>query len=241
MRSDGRPLSGTGVRASLRTSRGRDRSCRLRDASPRRRRPQRLDEPHASIHLRRREPVHREWRVGGKQERVHPLASGASARAVRRPSLEKSFLMQAPYPAERSGPAADCPTVHATRGRDPVGHERAAGHPPRTAIRQFRAARCALSLLRRSATEPLRLAGVARAGPVYVWAQREATEQHMDPKSVPDVRANEIWSPIELNALNKPGEPDRTLGEFAVALTSPILRPQRCRRSATPSSRPSPL
>lgn len=40
---------------------------------------------------------------------------------------------------------------------------------------------------------------------MYVWAQREATEEHMDASKVPDVRANEIWSPIELNPLNKKG------------------------------------
>lgn len=45
------------------------------------------------------------------------------------------------------------------------------------------------------------------AGPVYVWAQREATEEFMDPSQVPDVRAKEIWSPIELNQLNKSGQP----------------------------------
>lgn len=43
------------------------------------------------------------------------------------------------------------------------------------------------------------------AGPVYVWAQREATEEFMDPNKVTDVRAKEIWSPIELNQLNKSG------------------------------------
>lgn len=46
---------------------------------------------------------------------------------------------------------------------------------------------------------------LVRAGPVYVWAQREATEEHIDPKVIKDVRAQEVWSPIELNPLNKKG------------------------------------
>ncbi|GAA6009202.1 hypothetical protein JCM10207_004305 [Rhodosporidiobolus poonsookiae] len=40
-------------------------------------------------------------------------------------------------------------------------------------------------------------------GPVYVWAQREATEEFMDPQSIADVRPKEIWSPLEPNPLNK--------------------------------------
>ncbi|KAJ8291635.1 Benzoylformate decarboxylase [Rhodotorula toruloides] len=38
-------------------------------------------------------------------------------------------------------------------------------------------------------------------GPVYVWGQREATEEHIDPASVPKVR-KDIWSPVELSPLN---------------------------------------
>ncbi|GAA5972221.1 hypothetical protein JCM21900_006225 [Sporobolomyces salmonicolor] len=40
-------------------------------------------------------------------------------------------------------------------------------------------------------------------GPVYCWAQREVTEEHLDPQAVPDVRAGEVWSPIEPAPLNK--------------------------------------
>ncbi|GAA5826197.1 hypothetical protein JCM5353_003843 [Sporobolomyces roseus] len=40
-------------------------------------------------------------------------------------------------------------------------------------------------------------------GPVYVWAQREITEEHLDPDQVPDVRAGEVWSPIEPIPLSK--------------------------------------
>lgn len=40
-----------------------------------------------------------------------------------------------------------------------------------------------------------------RTGPVYVWGQREATEEHIDPASVPKVR-KDIWSPVELSPLN---------------------------------------
>ncbi|KAM0786761.1 hypothetical protein ACM66B_002196 [Microbotryomycetes sp. NB124-2] len=40
-------------------------------------------------------------------------------------------------------------------------------------------------------------------GPSYVWAMREITEEHVDPASVPDVRVNEVWSPIEPAPLTK--------------------------------------
>ncbi|GAA6038836.1 hypothetical protein JCM8097_002920 [Rhodosporidiobolus ruineniae] len=50
-------------------------------------------------------------------------------------------------------------------------------------------------------------------GPVYVWAQREASEEHMDPQSVPDVRTSELWSPLEPAPLNK-----RTVATIAEAL-----------------------
>ena len=40
-------------------------------------------------------------------------------------------------------------------------------------------------------------------GPVYVWAQREVTEEHLDPEKVADVRAGEVWSPIEPIPLSK--------------------------------------
>ncbi|BGP20257.1 hypothetical protein JCM10213_003066 [Rhodosporidiobolus nylandii] len=40
-------------------------------------------------------------------------------------------------------------------------------------------------------------------GPTYVWSQREASEEHLDPSSIADVRAAELWSPLELNPLNK--------------------------------------
>ena len=42
-------------------------------------------------------------------------------------------------------------------------------------------------------------------GPVYIWAQREVTEEHLDPGQVPDVRAGEVWSPIEPIPLSKSG------------------------------------
>ncbi|GAA6024720.1 hypothetical protein JCM8202_002892 [Rhodotorula sphaerocarpa] len=67
----------------------------------------------------------------------------------------------------------------------------------------------------------LQFANSEPRGPVYVWAQREATEQHMDPKSVPDVRANEIWSPIELNALNKPAL--QKIGDAFLKAKSPLI------------------
>ncbi|GAA5973925.1 hypothetical protein JCM11641_001222 [Rhodosporidiobolus odoratus] len=50
-------------------------------------------------------------------------------------------------------------------------------------------------------------------GPVYVWAQREATEEHLDPASITDVRANELWSPLEPAPLNK-----RTVSRICDAL-----------------------
>lgn len=40
-------------------------------------------------------------------------------------------------------------------------------------------------------------------GPSYVYAYREVTEEHLIPKEVPDVRTNEIWSPLEPSPLNK--------------------------------------
>ncbi|KAL8292676.1 hypothetical protein RQP46_001288 [Phenoliferia psychrophenolica] len=40
-------------------------------------------------------------------------------------------------------------------------------------------------------------------GPVYCWAMREITEEHLDPAAVPDVRVAERWSPLELSPLNK--------------------------------------
>ncbi|GEM11154.1 acetolactate synthase [Rhodotorula toruloides] len=39
-------------------------------------------------------------------------------------------------------------------------------------------------------------------GPVYVWGQREATEEHIDSSSVPKVR-KDVWSPVELSPLNE--------------------------------------
>ncbi|GAA5870700.1 hypothetical protein JCM8547_005033 [Rhodosporidiobolus lusitaniae] len=39
-------------------------------------------------------------------------------------------------------------------------------------------------------------------GPVYVWAQREATEEHIDEKSVVNVADKPIWSGLEPNPIN---------------------------------------
>ncbi|SCV73364.1 BQ2448_7290 [Microbotryum intermedium] len=38
-------------------------------------------------------------------------------------------------------------------------------------------------------------------GPVYFWAMREVTEERLDPSSIKDVRASEVWSPIEPSPL----------------------------------------
>ncbi|SDA03032.1 BZ3500_MvSof-1268-A1-R1_Chr11-1g03269 [Microbotryum saponariae] len=38
-------------------------------------------------------------------------------------------------------------------------------------------------------------------GPVYLWAMREVTEERLDPKSIKDVRASEVWTPIEPSPL----------------------------------------
>ena len=35
---------------------------------------------------------------------------------------------------------------------------------------------------------------------------REITEEHLDPKEVPDVKVAERWSPLELSPLNKSSE-----------------------------------
>ncbi|GAA6059888.1 hypothetical protein JCM10212_005271 [Sporobolomyces blumeae] len=40
-------------------------------------------------------------------------------------------------------------------------------------------------------------------GPVYVWAPREVTEEHLDPRAVPEVRVDEVWSPVEPTPLAK--------------------------------------
>ncbi|GAA5952580.1 hypothetical protein JCM3765_002212 [Sporobolomyces pararoseus] len=40
-------------------------------------------------------------------------------------------------------------------------------------------------------------------GPVYVWAQREAMEEHLDPKSIREVQVEEVWSPVEPIPLSK--------------------------------------
>ncbi|GAA5906270.1 hypothetical protein JCM5296_000300 [Sporobolomyces johnsonii] len=49
----------------------------------------------------------------------------------------------------------------------------------------------------------LQFANSEPKGPVYCWAQREITEEHLDPQEVPDVRAEEVWSPIEPAPLNR--------------------------------------
>lgn len=51
----------------------------------------------------------------------------------------------------------------------------------------------------------LQFASSEPKGPVYVWAQREATEEHLDPKEVRNVRAQEVWSPLEPIPLSKSG------------------------------------
>lgn len=38
---------------------------------------------------------------------------------------------------------------------------------------------------------------------MYCWAPREITEEHLDPAAVPDVKASQHWSPIELSPLSK--------------------------------------
>ncbi|GAA5942311.1 hypothetical protein JCM3775_003219 [Rhodotorula graminis] len=58
-------------------------------------------------------------------------------------------------------------------------------------------------------------------GPVYVWGQREATEEHVDPNVIGDVRAQEIWSPIELNPLNKTAV--KRISEALLAAKSPLI------------------
>ncbi|KAM0752659.1 thiamine diphosphate-binding protein [Meredithblackwellia eburnea MCA 4105] len=52
-------------------------------------------------------------------------------------------------------------------------------------------------------------------GPVYCWAMREITEEHLDPQGVPDVRVNEVWSEIEKSPLNK-----KTVETIATALAT---------------------
>lgn len=66
-------------------------------------------------------------------------------------------------------------------------------------------------------------------GPVYVWAQREITEEHLDPDKVPDVRPGEVWSPIEPIPLNKAGASIsvRTSHETSAELS--VLRPPHSR------------
>ncbi|GAA5869324.1 hypothetical protein JCM1840_005440 [Sporobolomyces johnsonii] len=49
----------------------------------------------------------------------------------------------------------------------------------------------------------LQFANSEPKGPVYCWAQREITEEYLDPQEVPDVRAGEVWSPIEPAPLNR--------------------------------------
>ncbi|BGP51869.1 hypothetical protein JCM10450v2_007829 [Rhodotorula kratochvilovae] len=58
-------------------------------------------------------------------------------------------------------------------------------------------------------------------GPVYVWGQREATEEHVDPNAIGDVRAQEIWSPVELNPLNKNAV--KRIAESLLAAKSPLI------------------
>ncbi|KWU45622.1 Thiamin diphosphate-binding protein [Rhodotorula sp. JG-1b] len=67
----------------------------------------------------------------------------------------------------------------------------------------------------------LQFANSEPKGPVYVWAQREATEEFMDPNKVADVRAKEIWSPIELNQLNKPAV--QRIGDAFLKAKSPLI------------------
>lgn len=32
---------------------------------------------------------------------------------------------------------------------------------------------------------------------MYLWAMREITEEHLDPKEVPDVRTNQVWGAVD--------------------------------------------
>lgn len=57
----------------------------------------------------------------------------------------------------------------------------------------------------------LQFAESAPQGPVYVWAQREATEQHVDRGEARDVRAREIWNPVEPIPLSKAGKFSQSL------------------------------
>ncbi|KAM0752678.1 thiamine diphosphate-binding protein [Meredithblackwellia eburnea MCA 4105] len=52
-------------------------------------------------------------------------------------------------------------------------------------------------------------------GPVYCWAPREVTEEHLDPTTVPDVRVSEVWSELERSPMNK-----RSVSTIATALAS---------------------
>ncbi|GAA6005792.1 uncharacterized protein JCM10292_004638 [Rhodotorula paludigena] len=67
----------------------------------------------------------------------------------------------------------------------------------------------------------LQFANSEPKGPVYVWAQREATEEHIDPKVIKDVRAQEVWSPIELNPLNKKAV--ARIGDALLSAKSPLI------------------
>ena len=63
--------------------------------------------------------------------------------------------------------------------------------------------------LQQVALRALQYANSEPKGPVYLWAMREITEEHLVEEEVPDVRVDEVWSPIELSPLNKSSKLDR--------------------------------
>jgi hypothetical protein len=95
----------------------------------------------------------------------------------------------------------------------------------------------ALFSLLRSSLDVRELIRVPRicAGPVYVWGQREATEEHIDPANVPKVRSD-VWSPVELAPLNKSCAPRILRHAIPIIVRSPCSAtpPQPSPASATP-------
>ncbi|GAA5942568.1 uncharacterized protein JCM15063_000037 [Sporobolomyces koalae] len=75
--------------------------------------------------------------------------------------------------------------------------------------------------LQQVALRALQYANSEPKGPVYLWAMREITEEHLIEEEVPDVRTTELWSPIELSPLNK-----TSVARIATALakaTKPLI------------------
>ncbi len=66
-------------------------------------------------------------------------------------------------------------------------------------------------------------------GPVYLWAMRKITEEHLIEADVPNVRTNKVWSPIKLSPLNKSSE---QLTDVAKLECTPSADRSQCRAAA---------